>query len=122
MRRRLSITTHSTRSHLQLLHGRPPSTTLQRTLRFRHVKQARAARLFAGLGFWLSAGVVFDGRFLEGVAASIFARELGFSSHGDVHTGPVDSFSVDGLGEGVHCDPSPESDIVKKVNMMLRML
>lgn len=64
--------------------------------------------------------MAFDGRFLEGVAASIFARELGFSSHGDVHTGPVDSFSVDGLSEGVHCD-SPESDIVKKVNTMLRI-
>lgn len=57
--------------------------------------------------------MAFDGRFLEGVAASILARELGFSSHGDVHTGPVDSFSVDGLGEGVHCDPSPESDILR---------
>ena len=48
-RRRLSCTTHSTLSHLQLPHG-APSTTSQRTLRARHETQARAARRLVILG------------------------------------------------------------------------
>ncbi|KAK1655270.1 hypothetical protein BDP81DRAFT_1625 [Colletotrichum phormii] len=44
-RRRLSWTTHSTLSHLQLPQG-APSTTSQRTLRARQLTQARAALRF----------------------------------------------------------------------------
>jgi hypothetical protein len=47
-RRRLSWTTHSTLSHLQLPQG-APSTTSQRTLRARQLTQARAARLLVTL-------------------------------------------------------------------------
>lgn len=64
-RRRLSWTTHSTLSHLQLPQG-APSTTSQRTLRARQDTQARAARRFVTLVEPLGSDCEAE-RFLEGV-------------------------------------------------------
>lgn len=46
--RLLSVTTHSTWSNRQFVHGEPFSTTSHRTLRARQQQQALEARLFTG--------------------------------------------------------------------------
>ena len=96
-RRRLSWTTHSTSSHLQLPHG-APSTTSQRTLRARHDTQARAARRFVIL-----PSAAIDARFLGDDDVS---PTDGGAGGGDMEPVGAD----DDRGEGV----SPFSDMVSR--------
>jgi hypothetical protein len=68
LRRLLSVTMHSTSSSLQLVHGAPCSTTLQRTLRALQHWHAFDARLLTGLSrllVLLLSPAAVDVRFCE---------------------------------------------------------
>lgn len=68
--RLLSVTTHSTWSKRQFVHGEPFSTTSQRTLRARQQQQAFEARLFTGR-LWPESPAVEAFRFPDSVSVML---------------------------------------------------